>query len=128
MNRILFDTDVIIEVLRDNKPVITRFDEMLAGSFSLAVSPVSVAEIFQGMRSNERAKIEMTLGVMETLDINSTVGKRAGDYLRKYARSHGLEVPDAFIAATAAVYKYRLCTFNWKHYPMNDIDSYRIDR
>jgi predicted nucleic acid-binding protein len=48
-------------------------------------------------------------------------GRRAGDYLRQYRRSHGLEIADALIAASSVENKARLWTRNRKHYPMKDL-------
>jgi len=64
---------------------------------------------------------------MDCLDLNRQVGRLAGQYLRKFARSHGLEVPDALIAAAAVVHRFSLCSFNWRHYPMSDIERHRIE-
>ena len=47
---------------------------------------------------------------------------RAGIYLRQFHRSHGLDIGDALIAATAAVHGCALWTRNHKHYPMKDIE------
>ena len=50
------------------------------------------------------------------------IGRRAGGYLRQFRRSHGLDIGDALIAATAAVHGCALWTRNRKHYPMKDIE------
>ena len=50
------------------------------------------------------------------------IGRRAGGYLRQFHRSHGLDIGDALIAATAAVHGCALWTCNRKHYPMKDIE------
>ncbi|MBI2341005.1 MAG: type II toxin-antitoxin system VapC family toxin [Deltaproteobacteria bacterium] len=128
MKKILFDTDVLIEHLRGNGTVDSHMAELNASSAHLAYSPVTEAEIYRGLRSNERAKTELILNQLECLEITRTIGKWAGEYLRKYARSHGLETGDALIAATAQVHRFALCTFNWRHYPMHDIERHHIDR
>lgn len=128
MTKILFDSDVLIEYLRDN-PGVTREMELLAGSDALlAITPVTEAEIRRGLRSHEKEKTEQALNSFHCLDLTRPVGQRAGEYLRKYAKSHGLEIADALIAASAAVHKFSLCTFNWKHYPMSEIQRRRLDR
>lgn len=49
------------------------------------------------------------------------VGRTAGAYLARYARSHALELGDALIAAAAVNAGLRLWTLNRKHYPMPDV-------
>lgn len=126
MKRILFDTDVLIEHLRNNPEVTREIGHLYESGISLAYTPVSEAEIFQGLRSPERDRTTRVLGFFECLPINKNVGQRAGEYLRKYSKSHGLEIPDAFIAAAAVIHRFALCTFNWKHYPMSELVRYRI--
>ena len=45
----------------------------------------------------------------------------AGEYLRKYAKSHSVGIGDALIAGTAHEMKMLLVTRNVKHYPMKSI-------
>ncbi|HCU24100.1 MAG TPA: hypothetical protein DF383_03705, partial [Deltaproteobacteria bacterium] len=119
---------VFIEFFRGNLQVTVHFEELLRADSLLTYSPVTLAEIYRGIRSNEKAEVETILSAFECLPLNQEVGRRAGDYLKKYARSHGIEVADALIAATAVIHKVQLCTFNWKHYPMGEIRRFRIDR
>lgn len=128
MKKILLDTDVLIELLRGNEKVAFHIQELITKKHLLAYTPISEAEIYKGLRSNEKEKTKVTLGAFDCLPLGREVGKRAGEYMRSYGKSHALELADALIAASAFVHRFALCTFNWKHYPMNDIDSYRIDR
>ncbi len=125
---ILFDSDVLIEYLRNNPFVVDRLESLAVSEAVLAITPITLAEIFSGIRSNERKKSEKTLGAFQCLPLGPEVGKRAGDYLKAYRKSHGLELPDALIAAAAAIHRFSLCSFNWKHYPMSEIERFRIDR
>ena len=52
------------------------------------------------------------------------MGRRAGAYLARYARSHGVELADALVAAAATTAGLHLWTLNRKHYPMPDVRSY----
>ena len=128
MPKILFDSDVIIEYLRKNEKVVDAIEALMLSDSTLAIAPVTEAEIRRGLRSHERQKTEKTLSAFECLVTDRRVGKQAGDYLRTYTRSHGLEIPDALVAATGFVYNFSLCTFNWKHYPMQDLQQYRMER
>lgn len=127
MKKILFDTDVLIEHLRNNPEVTRQIGRLYEAGASLAYTPVAEAEIFQGLRSNERDRAIRVLGFFECLHVNKEVGRRAGEYLRKYSKSHGVEMPDALVAAAAVIHHFALCTFNWKHYPMTELARYRMD-
>ena len=76
----------------------------------------------------EKKKTEETLETLECIPLDRQIGRKAGEYLRKFGRSYGLELPDALIAATASIHHFSLCTFNWKHYPMQDVQRYRMER
>jgi predicted nucleic acid-binding protein len=41
--------------------------------------------------------------------------------LRRYRKSHGVELADALIAATAVAHSAMLWTRNRKHYPMKEL-------
>ena len=38
--------------------------------------------------------------------------------MRHFHKSHGIDIPDALIAATAEHHELRLATLNVKHFPM----------
>jgi predicted nucleic acid-binding protein len=128
MKRILFDSDVLIDYLRQIPSVTLEVNQLVASGAMLAVTPIAESEIFQGVRTHEVDKTRRALETFECLDLTRMVGRHAGWYLKKFGKSHGVEFPDALIAAAAHVHKFALCTFNWKHYPMQDIERYRIYR
>jgi hypothetical protein len=118
---ILLDSDVIIEWLRGNQPVAGSLLKLLENGHNLLWTPVSIAEIFAGARKSENARIETLFLILEILPISGTIGKKAGHYLQKYSKSHGVEFGDALIAASACVARLSLWTLNRKHYPMSEI-------
>lgn len=90
----------------------------------LLCSPVTVAEIWQGARPREYPLTEELFAVLVPVPIDAEIGRRAGEYLREYARSHSVELGDALIAATASVHKLALWARNRKHYPMEGLSFY----
>jgi hypothetical protein len=56
--------------------------------------------------------------------LDGVVGRRAGAYLARYARSHAVELADALVAAAATTSGVRLWTLNRNHYPMTDVRFY----
>ena len=53
--------------------------------------------------------------------LDAIVGRRAGAYLSRYSRSHGVQIADALVAAAASVAGLHLWTLNRRHYPMTDL-------
>jgi predicted nucleic acid-binding protein len=62
--------------------------------------------------------MESFFDALTCLPTDYETGRLAGDLMRKFAKSHGLEIPDALIAATAIQHSAALWTRNRKHYPM----------
>ncbi|MGA7842599.1 MAG: PIN domain-containing protein, partial [Candidatus Acidiferrales bacterium] len=58
---------------------------------------------------------------VQAIPIDTEIGVRAGLFLRQYAKSHGVELGDALIAATAALHDLQLWTRNRRHYPMKEL-------
>jgi PIN domain len=52
------------------------------------------------------------------VDLN--IARLGGNYCRQYRHSHGVQIADALIAATARRHDARLVTRNTKHFPMLD--------
>lgn len=117
----LIDTDIAIDHFHGHQAAQDYFAETLAGGESLAISVVTLTELMAGMRSGEEVRTEGLLNLFVLLEIDETVGRKAGEYLREFARSHRLELGDALIAACAAISGAELVTRNTKHYPMTDI-------
>ena len=82
---------------------------------------MSIAEILAGSQKGEEKAIGDLFLLLETLPITSDVGRKAGEYVRSYAKSHGVELGDALIAASAYSSSRELWTRNKKHYPMKDV-------
>ena len=73
------------------------------------------------MRPNEEDGTRKLFRLMQCLEISDAMGEIAGGYLKVFARSHGLEIADALLAATARRHGLRFWTKNKKHYPMADL-------
>jgi hypothetical protein len=122
---VLVDSDILIEVSRGRDEQVA--DRWLALSGSLGgvlCSPVTVAEIWCGARPREHAFIESLFSSVICVPIGEEIGRRAGEYLAIFGKSHNLELGDALIAATASSHSALLWTRNRKHYPMKDLEFY----
>jgi predicted nucleic acid-binding protein len=118
---ILIDSDILIEVARGrDRRILARWTELSGSDAVIACSPVTVAEIWHGARAAEYTTLDALFRALTCVSIGSEIGRRAGDYLRQFAKSHAVELGDALIAATASIHHLALWTRNHKHYPMKD--------
>jgi predicted nucleic acid-binding protein len=125
MSGVLVDSDVIIEVLRQqNSEILDSWVELADSGEAVVCSPVSVAEVSHGMRDREKNTIEKLFSGLLCFPIDQQIGRRAGDYLRIFHKSHSLALGDALIAATASTFDLVLWTRNRKHFPMRDLQFF----
>ncbi len=97
---ILCDTNVIIEALKKNSVVIQAIETI--GLEQIAVSVVTVMELYYGaLHKAELKKIKRHLSSIRIFQIDETISVTASELIEQYAKSHGLQIPDALIAATS---------------------------
>ncbi len=128
LSGVLLDSDVIIDVLRGRTPTIAALRDLEATGIPTYCCTVSWAEVFAGLRSGEESRTEAFFDARGDLALDARTGRRAGAYLARYARSHGLEIADALVAAAATTAGLHLWTLNVRHYPMDDVRLYRPSR
>lgn len=119
MKRILADTDVLINFLRENHAV-KEYLESVVNDSVVYCSAITVAEICVGMRESEREKTTNLIDSLNIVDVTRSISEKAGAYKRDEKRQI-LELDDCIIAATAFEKGAMLVTCNGKHYPMQDI-------
>jgi predicted nucleic acid-binding protein len=125
LNSVLIDSDILIEVSRGrDAAVLAQWSQLALSKLPLFCSPVTVAEIWHGARPLEHAAITALFSVVQCVSIDLAIGYRAGEYLRRFARSHHVELGDALIAATASLHSLTLWTRKRRHYPMTDVAFY----
>ena len=115
----LVDTDVLIWHLRGYAQATRRLDELGA----LTLSAVSYLEVLQGMRNKaELVAVQKMLQRRQAtmLPITETITQRAISLMESLTLSHGLQMGDALIAATALEHRLPLLTGNVKHFAAVD--------
>jgi predicted nucleic acid-binding protein len=116
--RLLLDTTVIIDCLRGSGVARDYVALLQSKPF---ISAMTVGELFAGLRTEtEMRLIHQFLSGAEIVPIDDYVAEEAGHLRRRYGRSHGTGLSDAFIAASAILVGARLVTHNVKHFPMFD--------
>jgi len=107
---------VLVDHLRALQPAT---DYVAALEERPSCSEVSRIEIIQGLRSSERRDAEALFTLIEWIEVNEAIARRAGELGRRWRRSHpGIGVADLAVAATAEHAEAALVTCNVKHFPM----------
>jgi predicted nucleic acid-binding protein len=104
--------------------MVSQWLELGQSDALILFSAVSAAELWAGARPSEYAALEALFDALLCVPIDAAVGRRAGEYLRRYRKSHAVELGDALIAASAVERGARLWTRNRKHYPMPELAFY----
>ena len=112
---------MIIDALRGRRDTIEELARLEGRGVPTHCSAVAVAEIFAGLRPGEEAVTEAFFQARGEVVIDAITGRRAGAYLSRYAKSHGVEIADALVAAAASSAGLHLWTLNRRHYPMEDV-------
>jgi predicted nucleic acid-binding protein len=122
---VLIDSDILIEVSRaKDSAILGRWAELRESKHIVMCSPVSVAELWHGALPREHEATEKLFRALTCVPIDAGTGRQAGDFLRQYSKSHGVELGDALIASSAVLHGAALWTRNRKHYPMKGVSFY----
>lgn len=111
----LFDTDVLIWVLRGNVKAAQAIDDCDRRSLSV----VTYMELLQGARNKAEVRaIKAFLADIRftALPLTENIGHRASIYMEEYVLADSMSMADALIAATAIEAKQALISGNAKHY------------
>ena len=123
----LIDTDVIIWLFRGRSSA----RKLLEGLEDITLSAISYMELVQGMRNKEEFRLlRQTIHEQDWLiqPIDENISQRATVFIETYALSHGLQLADALIAASAVESGSTLISANTRHYrmiPEIDLKAYR---
>ncbi|MDR6563547.1 MULTISPECIES: type II toxin-antitoxin system VapC family toxin [unclassified Arcicella] len=116
---ILCDTNIFIEIYRDNVDIIQNVKAI--GQHNIAVSDVTCAELLYGARNKKELQIiRKDLNKLIILPIDIDISAMSVQLIEKYALSHKLSLPDALIASTAIIHDIELYTLNLKDFKFLD--------
>jgi predicted nucleic acid-binding protein len=122
---VLFDTSVLIDFLRKKPEARALLSDLAARRITLAISAVSVAELYAGMREHEEAETAKLIDALECLPLTARIAKKAGlirGRQRQLGRTFALD--DMMIGATAIVYGFPLVTDNRKDFEIPEIELF----
>ncbi len=64
----------------------------------------------------ELAQMKKKIKFYDVVQIDNLISEKAIELIEHYKLSHGLQIPDAIIAATAVVYQLPLFTYNLRDF------------
>ena len=112
---ILCDTNVIIETLKGDEKTIKIMESI--GLENIAISSVTVMELYFGaLNKRELNKIKKHLKALNIVHFDNNISELSVSMIESYSKSHGLQIPDAIIAATALSLEIKLFTLNLKDF------------
>ena len=111
----LCDTCILIDYLKGKAEVQQKLAKDRENG--LGMSSVTYMELMVGaFNKREVGIIKKAFADFETVEISESISVKAKNLIEKYAKSHGLQIPDALIAATALELDMPLYTANLKDF------------
>jgi predicted nucleic acid-binding protein len=125
LERLVLDTNIVIDLLKKVPAVVDRFMSLMAAQTQFLICPIVVAEVYAGAFKREYKDIEAFFDLCQRVDMDSDTGRQAGIYANQFAKAfQGIALEDYVLAATAHTHRCALWTHNRKHYPMDDIELF----
>ncbi|MBD3617413.1 MAG: type II toxin-antitoxin system VapC family toxin [Gracilimonas sp.] len=110
----IIDSNILIDFLKGNPNAI----EFISQFDAIITSVVAISELYAGIISkNEMRELNEFLETsVEQIPVSVEIAKEAGLLRKQYGKSHGIRLPDAFIAATAIKRNLPVASLNKKHF------------
>jgi predicted nucleic acid-binding protein len=113
---VLVDTDVMVDFLRGHPKAVALVQ---AQSERIILSSIVAAELYAGVKGEgELSTLDSLIQLFRVVPVSPELARTAGLHKRDYAKSHGVGLADAIVAATAQAENADLSTLNTRHYPM----------
>jgi predicted nucleic acid-binding protein len=123
----LLDTTVIIDYLRGHAEVRARLHTLVEQQHELAVCAVSVAEVFAGLREEDREATERFMSSLKYLVLSFDTARSAGEIQYVFARrGQALKLTDALIGTVALTNGATLLADNVKDFPLPGLQVERL--
>jgi len=118
MEVVLLDTNILVEILKGNNETIEKIQLLEA---KLSISSITVMELYYGaLNKAELTKLEKFVSLFSIIELNENISKKATKLVKRYAKSHTLDIPDSLIASTSLVLNAKLVTYNTKDFKYID--------
>jgi predicted nucleic acid-binding protein len=112
---VLCDTNIFINAFNGRQATIDRLQEI--GLEQIALSVITIMELYQGMGNKvELAQMKKRIRYYDVVEIDNVTSRLATTLIENFKLSHGLQIPDAIIGATAVIHQIPLFTYNIKDF------------
>lgn len=119
--RIVLDSTVLIDALR-GYPASDRIRSLRRSGAQLWVSPISIEEIWRGLREVEEPSAAKLINALRVAPIDRTAAMMAGAWRRDHAMAGTtLHQANCLIAASTVRISGRLATGNPTDFPMPEV-------
>jgi len=120
--RAYIDADILIWHLRGERKALNFLRRLRDGEeYELWTGVMQRAEVVFFMRPEEEESTLLFLSQLKTGSIDQSSIDEAASLYRKWHPSHGVDIDDAILAATAMKTGGRIFCLNRKHYPMPEV-------
>lgn len=111
---ILLDTNVLIEILKNNQDTIKQVSALTP---PLAISSITAMELMVGARNKKEIQLlKQFIAKFLIIHLEPVISQTALKLITRFAKSHSLDIPDALISATALNKQAPLLTYNTKDF------------
>jgi predicted nucleic acid-binding protein len=113
LDKIILDTNILIEILKNNKATIEEVEKYEIHY----ISEITKMELFYGaLNKAELEKLHKFISLFTVIPINENISATASKLIYQYAKSNNLNIPDGLIAATSLESGIKLFTYNMKDF------------
>ena len=119
--RAYVDSDPLIWLIRGDHRATRFFQRLAAGRDNLWIGATQRVEIVFHLRTAEVPNAQELLLQFQTQPVTEEIVDYAAVLYRQWHPSHGSDVNDCILAATALLTGGKIYTLNTKHYPMPDL-------
>jgi predicted nucleic acid-binding protein len=114
VEKVILDTNILIEILKGEKRTIAKVESM---ERELCISSITAMELYYGaLDKAEVRRLEKFVSLFTVIYPDETLSRKAMELVKRYAKSHSLDIPDSIIAATALTRNCELFTYNRKDF------------
>ena len=106
---VLCDSGVFFRIFREDKKMWKEIDHI--GFERLALSSITKAEAYYGMKKSEVTRTKALLNLFKTISLSKEISDHLEQMMYQY-RQHHPQIPDCLIAATAITIGAELFTLN----------------
>lgn len=113
---VVIDTDILIDFGLDTDDAVNTM-AVLEKNYLLTINVITAMELYSGCRSKKDIKkVEELIADLHIRFVSNSISERAYDLMKKFRSSHGVEINDILIAATAIETGAKMISKNQKHY------------